>query len=102
MDAYKAAGYAVPHGPYGPYAYDSAWALMLAVGDVVAKNDGALPDRDLRKAVTTALQDVSFFGVTGEVSFDRYGDNYNQSISLYKIENGKWATLVSSGRWAGH
>ncbi len=102
VDAYTAAGYTVPHGPFGPYAYDSAWAWMLAVGSVVTRNDGVLPDQDLQKAVTSALQKVTFLGVTGEVSFDKVGDNYNQSISLYKVENGKWTTLVSSGRWAGH
>jgi branched-chain amino acid transport system substrate-binding protein len=102
VDAYNAASYTQPHGPFGPYAYDSAWALMTAVGAVVANHGGALPDRDLREAVTAALQNVSFFGVTGDVSFDEYGNSRNQVVSLYRVTNGSWETLVPVGRWGGH
>ena len=99
LDAYKAAGYSEPHGPFGPYAYDSAWALMLAVGNVAAEKHGQLAGRNTRDAVTKAMQSVDFFGVTGDVSFDDYGNNYNQAVSLYQVEKGTWATLVAYGRW---
>lgn len=91
MKNYKKAGYKLPYEAYGGYAYDSTRAVILAVKAVVKKNDGKLPDSmdETRKQVTEAMQDVTFDGVTGQVSFDKYGDTTNKQLSVYEVKSGK-------------
>ncbi|NEA65951.1 branched-chain amino acid ABC transporter substrate-binding protein [Streptomyces sp. SID12488] len=96
---YKAAGYKEAYEAYGGYSYDSAWAIIEAVKKVVDDNDGKLPD-DARAKVTEAMQNVSFDGVTGKVSFDEYGDATNKQLTVYAVENGAWAP-VKSGTYTG-
>lgn len=98
LDNYRAAGHAEEPGPFGPYAYDSTWALIEAVGRARQGDGEKLTGTDLRKAVARALQDVSFFGVTGDVAFDEFGDTRNQMASIYQIQNGAWAAIVPVGR----
>ncbi|MEV7339748.1 branched-chain amino acid ABC transporter substrate-binding protein [Streptomyces sp. NPDC093544] len=96
---YKAAGYKEAYEAYGGYSYDSAWAIIEAVKKVVEDNDGKLPD-DARAKVTAAVQNVSFDGVTGKVSFDEYGDATNKQLTVYAVENGAWKP-VKSGTYTG-
>ncbi|MFJ9540714.1 branched-chain amino acid ABC transporter substrate-binding protein [Streptomyces sp. NPDC101225] len=96
---YKAAGYSGDYGAYGGYSYDSAWAIIEAVKKVVDDNNGKLPS-DARAKVTAAMQDVSFDGVTGKVSFDQYGDATNKQLTVYAVKNGAWAA-VKSGTFTG-
>nr|WP_179419275.1 branched-chain amino acid ABC transporter substrate-binding protein [Streptomyces sp. TLI_235] len=97
LDAYRAAGYKEEPGPFGPYGYDSTWALIQAVGKA-RQADPELSGAALRKAVADAMQNVSFFGVTGDVSFDEFGDTHNQVASIYKVANGTWTAIVPFGR----
>ncbi|MFJ9738024.1 branched-chain amino acid ABC transporter substrate-binding protein [Streptomyces sp. NPDC101166] len=96
---YKAAGYKDEYSAYGGYAYDSAWAVIEAVKKVVDDNGGKLPS-DARAKVMAAMQNVSFDGVTGKVSFDEYGDATNKQLTVYTVENGAWKT-VKSGTFTG-
>ncbi|MFR0351953.1 branched-chain amino acid ABC transporter substrate-binding protein [Streptomyces sediminimaris] len=96
---YKAAGYTENYGAYGGYSYDSAWAVIEAVKKVVDDNNGKLPS-DARAKVTAAMQNVSFDGVTGKVSFDQYGDATNKQLTVYAVKNGAWAP-VKSGTFTG-
>lgn len=96
---YKAAGYKEAYEAYGGYSYDSAWAIIEAVKKIVEDNDGKLPD-DARAKVTAAMQNVSFDGVTGKVSFDEYGDATNKQLTVYAVENGTWKP-VKSGTYTG-
>ncbi|MFJ8190266.1 branched-chain amino acid ABC transporter substrate-binding protein [Streptomyces sp. NPDC096094] len=96
---YKAAGYKEAYEAYGGYSYDSAWAIIEAVKAVVEKNDGKLPD-DARGKVVEAMQNVSFDGVTGKVSFDEFGDATNKQLTVYAVENGDWKA-VKSGTYTG-
>ncbi|MDX3245625.1 branched-chain amino acid ABC transporter substrate-binding protein [Streptomyces sp. ME18-1-4] len=96
---YKAAGYKDEYSAYGGYSYDSAWAIIEAVKKVVSDNGGKLPD-DARAKVTAAMQNVSFDGVTGKVSFDEYGDATNKQLTVYAVENGAWKA-VKSGTLTG-
>ncbi|TVL88768.1 hypothetical protein CD790_29950 [Streptomyces sp. SAJ15] len=93
---YQAADYEVPYGAYGGYAYDATWAIIQAVKAVSEDHRGRLPAKP-RPQVVKALQDVSFFGVTGDVAFDAYGDTTDRRISVSRVEDGEW-TLVDSGR----
>lgn len=91
IDNYKKAGYEQTYGPYGGYAYDSTWAVILAVKEAAEKNDGQLPDEidDARAQVTEAMQNTTFDGVTGAVGFDEFGDNTNRQLSIYEVKDGK-------------
>ncbi|MFF0726542.1 branched-chain amino acid ABC transporter substrate-binding protein [Streptomyces sp. NPDC004134] len=94
---YEAAGYEDAFEAYGGYSYDSAWAIIQAVKTVVEDNDGELPgDADeARKAITEAMNDVSFEGVTGSVGFDEFGDTTNKQLSLYQVKDGEHVPLTS-------
>ncbi|MER6977541.1 branched-chain amino acid ABC transporter substrate-binding protein [Streptomyces carpinensis] len=96
---YKAAGYKDEYSAYGGYSYDSAWAIIEAVKKVVDDNGGKLPS-DARAKVTEAMQNVSFDGVTGKVSFDEYGDATNKQLTVYAVKNGAF-TPVKSGTFTG-
>ncbi len=96
---YKAGGYKDEYSAYGGYSYDSAWAIIEAVKKVVEDNDGKLPS-DARAKVTEAMQNVSFDGVTGKVSFDEFGDATNKQLTVYRVENGAFAP-VKSGTFTG-
>ncbi|KUN03877.1 branched chain amino acid ABC transporter substrate-binding protein [Streptomyces yokosukanensis] len=96
---YKAGGYSEEYGAYGGYAYDSAWSIIQAVKKVVDDNSGKLPS-DARAKITAAVQNVSFDGVTGKVSFDEYGDTTNKQLTVYSVTNGAWKT-VESGTYNG-
>ncbi|MEZ3178580.1 branched-chain amino acid ABC transporter substrate-binding protein [Streptomyces pimonensis] len=96
---YKDAGYEEAFEAYGGYSYDSAWAIIEAVKKVVEDNDGKLPD-DARAKVVDAMQNVSFDGVTGKVSFDEFGDATNKQLTVYSVKDGNWAT-VKSGTFTG-
>ncbi|MFF8957135.1 branched-chain amino acid ABC transporter substrate-binding protein [Streptomyces sp. NPDC014894] len=92
---YKTAGYKDPYAAYGGYSYDAAWAIVQAVKDVVAKNDGKVPS-DARAKVTEAMGTVNFDGVTGKVSFDEFGDTTNKQLTVYSVKDGKWTDIKSS------
>ena len=100
---YKAAGYTSPYSEYGGYSYDSAWAIILAVKAVVAANGGKVPTNssDFRAKVVAAEQNVSFSGVTGQVSFDQYGDTLNKELTMYQVVNGNWGNGVKVGTFTG-
>lgn len=99
VDAYKAGGYKEDYAAYGGYSYDATWSIIEAVKKVVEDNDGKLPD-DARAQVTAAVQNVSFDGVTGKVSFDEFGDTTNKQLTVYAVENGEWKA-VKSGTYTG-
>ncbi|RMB87293.1 branched-chain amino acid ABC transporter substrate-binding protein [Streptomyces shenzhenensis] len=96
---YKAAGYKEAYEAYGGYSYDSGWAIIEAVKKVVEDNGGKLPS-DARAKVSEAMQNVSFDGVTGKVSFDEYGDATNKQLTVYAVKNGAWES-VKSGTYTG-
>lgn len=100
VEDYKAAGYKEGYSAYGGYSYDSAWAVIEAVKKVVDDNGGKLPS-DARAKITAAMQNVSFDGVTGKVSFDQYGDATNKQLTVYAVKGGAWTT-VTSGTYNGN
>ena len=36
---------------------------------------------------------VTFAGVTGKVAFDEFGDTKTKVLTVYKVKDGKWATV---------
>ncbi|MGF1426185.1 ABC transporter substrate-binding protein [Kitasatospora sp. LaBMicrA B282] len=89
---YKSAGYPGDYGTYGGYSYDAATAIIKAVGTVVSANQGKLPG-DARQQVVAAVQNINFAGITGQISFDQYGDTNNKQLTVYQVKNGAWASV---------
>lgn len=88
QDAYKAAGYAEPPGAYGAYSYDAAQAIIEALKTSLASAQDA---QSARQATIDALGKVSLDGVSGNVSFDEYGDSKTRTLTVYTVKSGAWA-----------
>ena len=72
-------------GSFSAYSYDAASVLIDAIRRA-GKED--------REAVLAAMKDTKEFpGILGPVRFDEKGDAIGQSVSVYKIENGKFKFL---------
>lgn len=68
-------------GQWSAYGFDAANVLIEAIQKAGTKDRGA---------VLRAMREFpSFQGVTGEIVFDEKGDNKNQFIGVFKVENGK-------------
>ncbi|MFC7306487.1 branched-chain amino acid ABC transporter substrate-binding protein [Streptomyces monticola] len=91
---YKEAGYEDAYEAYGGSTYDAAWSIIEAVKLVVDENDGKLPD-DARAKVLEAMAKVKFDGVTGPVSFDKYGDTTNTMMTAYEVDDKTWKSKFS-------
>jgi branched-chain amino acid transport system substrate-binding protein len=87
-------------GNFAPYAYDAAFAIMKAAL-AVHKDVGEVTTPAGRSALVSAVEDIKFEGVTGEVSFDENGDTNNKVISLYKVIDDAWAFEKSADFGAG-
>jgi branched-chain amino acid transport system substrate-binding protein len=84
LGAYQAQSFANPPTDYGPYAYDGTNAVLAVLARTL-KGKSALPS-DVRAKVVKGLQGVDATGVTGAISFDRYGDTKSPAFTLYKVE----------------
>ena len=72
-------------GQWSAYAYDAANILIEAIRKAGSKD---------RKAILAAMRQIPrFLGITGEVAFDEKGDNQNQFIGVFKVENGRFVYL---------
>ncbi|ARP74008.1 branched chain amino acid ABC transporter substrate-binding protein [Streptomyces pluripotens] len=89
---YKAKKYPGDYGTYGSYAYDATTAIIKAVGQVV--KNGKVPS-DARAKVVDAVQNTSFDGISGKISFDQYGDTTNKQLTVYQVIDGKWKSVKS-------
>jgi branched-chain amino acid transport system substrate-binding protein len=87
---YQKNGYNQPYGIFGPYSYDATWAIIEAVKAAYA-SDGNKPPT--RSDVEAATQNVSFTGLTGQVSFDSFGDATSFVIVMNTVKNGQWTAL---------
>jgi branched-chain amino acid transport system substrate-binding protein len=88
LSDYNAAGYKDPYEAYGAYSYDAANAIINALKVSLANASDA---KSARQATIDALGSVSFDGATGKVSFDQFGDATAKVLTVYKLEDGKWA-----------
>ncbi|MHB1232298.1 MAG: branched-chain amino acid ABC transporter substrate-binding protein [Burkholderiales bacterium] len=69
---------------YAPYAYDAVQVMIAAM----RRADSADPAKYLPELAKT-----DFNGVTGHIQFDAKGDLTNGSVTLYRVEHGKWVPL---------
>lgn len=72
-------------GRYGANAYDAARILIQAIQSLLQNHQQVT-----RASVLQAVQQTSYDGVTGHITFDTNGDNANGQFSLFKVANGQW------------
>ncbi len=75
---------------YSPYAYDGATVLMNAM----IKSNSTDPAKYLPTLANTAMPGV----VSSKISYDKFGDLKDGSISIYKVVGGKWTVIESIGK----
>ncbi len=90
LDAYRAAGYRESYGQYGAFSFDAANVVIGSVGGVVANRGGGAWSPQLRPAVDQAVQAYDADGVTGPISFDRFGDVGTDAVTMYRLLGGRW------------
>ncbi len=76
---------------YDAYSYDAAQAIINAIIKA-AKEVGVdkLTTTEGKQAIIAAAAETDFEGVTGQVSFDEYGDTTNKVVTIYVAKNGEW------------
>ena len=67
---------------YSPYSYDAVYVIVEAM-----KKAGKAD----RGAITTALRDTNYDGLTGKIAFDAKGDIKDGAISMFEVKDGKLA-----------
>jgi branched-chain amino acid transport system substrate-binding protein len=76
---------------FGAQAYDSANILIAGLAKVLPKADEVA---SARPAVVDAVgRTADFHGVTGEHTFDQFGDTLNTTLTMYKVEGGAWGDV---------
>jgi ABC-type branched-subunit amino acid transport system substrate-binding protein len=76
------------------YGYDAARAVLRAAAAVLTR--GTRIDDASRAEIAAEIGRSSFAGVTGEVSFDAYGDRRNPRSVIYSVIDGRFVPLVVS------
>ena len=99
ITAYEEAGFSDPYSAYGAQSYDAANAIIEALKAALAEDD-AMEGEDLRAAVLAGMADISLEGATGAVEFDENGDTTNTLLTVYEVEGGEWAAVVT-GEYEG-
>lgn len=84
---YTAAGYKEDKDPYGAYAYDSANTIINSLAKAASSGKTG---KDLRDAVTQGVGTSDFDGVTGKISFDKFGDTNSKVLTVYAVKGGKF------------
>ena len=77
-------------GPFAATAYDAGTALARALVECLPLEDSAA---QARAGCVGTMDHVSFAGVTGEVTFDRYGDRSGALPAVYKVRDGAWTEV---------
>jgi len=91
VEAYGAAKYADDFSAYGAYAYDAANTIIKALEKVLEGKDEL--NAEVRAEIVEAVQETSFDGATGKVSFDEFGDTTTKVLTVYKVTNQEWKAV---------
>jgi branched-chain amino acid transport system substrate-binding protein len=90
---YEAAGFPEGFSAYGGQSYDAANIIIQAFAKALPSADSVEAGRPQIVEAVGATQ--GFAGVTGEHSFDEYGDTSNRALTVYKAAGGKWVAEFS-------
>lgn len=72
---------------YALYSYDAAQVFIEALKALVTKNPGVVPTRS---EVSEAIRNVSFDGITGNITFDDKGDRQRAIYYVIKFEQASY------------
>jgi branched-chain amino acid transport system substrate-binding protein len=78
----------VPIQLYAPYCYDAVNVMI----DAMQRAGSADPVKYLAELPKTAHE-----GVTAKITFDEKGDLKSGAVTLYQVQQGKWAALQTLG-----
>ncbi|MDD7964878.1 branched-chain amino acid ABC transporter substrate-binding protein [Actinomycetospora lemnae] len=91
VDAYRRAGYPESIGSYGAFTFDAANVLVdsavRTLGDDGEWSPAARPE------MVRAVQGFHGDGVTGPLSFDRFGDVSRDAVTVYRVQAGGWSVV---------
>jgi branched-chain amino acid transport system substrate-binding protein len=91
VEAYEDAGYPDAYAAYGAYAYDAANVIIEALAEVLDGEDELTPE--LREEIVAAVADTDMEGVTGDVTFDEFGDTTTKVLTVYRVNDQEWAAV---------
>jgi branched-chain amino acid transport system substrate-binding protein len=93
-EAYNAAGFAPgSYSSYGPLTYDAGSLVIQALAKVMPSVDSVAKARPLLVAEIGQLGTVA--GVTGEHSFDQFGDTQNRTLTVSEARRGEWQVVFA-------
>ena len=90
---YQAAGFKESYSAYGAQSYDAANIIIQGLTKVLPNAqsvEAARPD-----IVKTIGATSGFKGITGEHTFDQYGDTSNRALTVYKATGKEWTPEFS-------
>jgi branched-chain amino acid transport system substrate-binding protein len=74
-------------GPFAAAAFDAGTAVAQALARCLPAEETAA---QARAGCVDEMDQVSFRGVTGEVTFDRYGDRTGAAPAVFEVREGSW------------
>ena len=90
---YEAAGFKESYSAYGAQSYDAANIIVQGLTKVLPNADSV---EAARPQIVEAVGATSGFqGVTGEHTFDEYGDTSNRALTVYKATGKEWTPEFS-------
>ena len=90
---YEAAGFQESYSAYGAQSYDAANVIIQGLTKVLPNAESV---EAARPQIVEAVGATSGFqGVTGEHTFDEYGDTSNRALTVYKAEGTEWTPEFS-------
>jgi branched-chain amino acid transport system substrate-binding protein len=90
---YEAAGFKEGFSAYGGQSFDAA--NIIIQGFVKALPNAESVEAGRPQIVEAVGGTNAFAGVTGEHTFDEYGDTSNLALTVYQAESQKWAAKFS-------
>lgn len=93
VSAYKAANQGAEPLPQAALAYDAAMDEIAAIKATISAGKNPTPS-----AVLASVSSATYHGVTGDLTFDKNGDNTSAiPFSVYSDTKGAWAYRASVG-----
>lgn len=67
-----------------PFAYDATLTLVAAIRQA----NSTEPEK-----VISALRNIRYNGLTGNIAFDNEGNLSNAAYTIYEVQNQKWVAI---------
>ncbi|GAA4913532.1 branched-chain amino acid transport system substrate-binding protein [Actinomycetospora succinea] len=91
VDAYRQAGYPDSIGSYGASTFDATNVLVDSTVRALGEDGDWSPAR--RPDVVRSVQGFHGDGITGPLSFDRFGDVSTDAVTVYRVQGGRWTVV---------